>query len=100
MSDLSDQFERGGATSRIALTSVIADMQESRQAVQNAKVPECAMVAKINLVTAFNRMLDGFLAFAREEDDHTIKLEFTQAKDALAAANDAVIRLTYDALNP
>jgi hypothetical protein len=63
-----DTVRVAGATSRIALSGPVTQLQRIRRDAQGARWPTCAEQAKRHLVQAMDDTIDGFLAFMSGTD--------------------------------
>lgn len=96
--DFADSFERAEASSRIALSPAISDMQAARRAIQRAEIPECGARVVALFASAWSTAIDGFLAFQSQEPDSIVTAKFNTAATTIGQAHDAVADLRVDAL--
>lgn len=93
MSKLSDAVERGEATSRLALSPVIADIQQTRREYRALPHPECADEAAKRLSEAMDLAVDAFLTFARQAPERDVEIVFRNFSSAMRMAKIELDRL-------
>ena len=67
------------ATPRIALSVPISSMQAIRTETEKIEVPDCMVYAQSKAINLMNDAINGALAFASEQSDETVTLDFQQA---------------------
>lgn len=93
--DWDDANRLAGTTSRIALSPVIARLQEIRREASNLQVPECAEKVNDVLLDYMDKTIDGYIAFMSKEDDDKVNDIFDEAGLLLDRFMEEFIALEY-----
>lgn len=68
-----DVSERASATSRIALSPVIGEMQTLRRDYKNLVAPVCAEKLQLLVTQAMDAEIESYLSFMRQDSDSTVQ---------------------------
>lgn len=92
-----DAVTVAGSTSRGALSTQIAALQEIRRDAESLELPVCLELAQAEMIASMNSSLDGFLAFMQNKSDSLVNTHFdaavlrmTNFSDELVAARECV----------
>lgn len=86
-----DTVKVAGATSRIALSGPVAQLQRIRRDTQSAHWPQCSEQAKRHLVQMMDDQIEGFLGFMR--DERTYERHFRAADDQFASFTGEIAKM-------
>jgi len=78
-----DCFDRAASTSRIALSSVIGELQAIRRKYSALPVPEPCANMHTNVVNSMNYSIEGFFAFMEDKNEAEITSIFKLANHSL-----------------
>jgi hypothetical protein len=95
VSEMRDELRVANRTARIALGQRIADLQETRRAVQRERWPPCAGQAATYLVRAMDTMIDGYLAFQSGASAASVGPKFREAGQQLEVVSQQVRGIAY-----
>jgi len=82
LTEWDDIVTLASATPRIALYSVIKDMQEIKQELNQISFPSCSVNVVQSLDTHMDNRIEQFLSFASDEDSYTQEEKDKQAESS------------------
>ena len=83
LDEWSDCFDRAASTSRIALSSVIGELQAIRREYSALPVPEPCTNMHTNVINSMNYSIEGFFAFMEDKNEAEITSIFKLANHSL-----------------
>lgn len=92
-----DAVKLAGTTSRIALPTQVAALQDIRRDASALTVPPCMDPAKVHLVNSMQATIDAFMAFMRNDmklGEVFAQEKFDEARIAFAAFKDSRLSCT------
>jgi|GEM_PF-1639021 len=95
-----DAATRAGSTSRIALTSVIGDMQQIRRDYTNLPHPSCANRFHQLVTDSMNDEIDGYLFFMQQSSDAIVSVYLKRANDEMYDALAEMKRIRGMGVSP
>ncbi len=81
--DWDDANAVAGSTARLSLSAPVKDLQAIRRAVADLDAPACAEHIKPLCRAYMDHVIDGYLAFMREEPDSVVEAHGAQANEGL-----------------
>jgi hypothetical protein len=85
MDEWRDTVRVAGATSRIALSTPVSQLQRLRRDAQSIRWPLCAEQAKRHLVQMMDDTIEGFLTFMSNGGDAATERQFRAASEQMDA---------------
>jgi hypothetical protein len=95
-----DTYTRASSTSRIALSSVIGELQDIRREMERVDRPECANYINDLYIIAMNSDIDSFISFLSKDSDSVVQRKMAgsqKAWDIVNAEYDKFIESPIDA---
>ncbi len=86
MARFDDANKLANSTSRIALSGVISEMQATRRDFEALTVPDCAALAKTQMVDFMDKAIDAYLSFLAQDSDSIVQSKITAATTAETTA--------------
>jgi hypothetical protein len=88
-----DTTQLAGSTGRIALSPIVAEMQEIRREVKELNGPWCVEETRSLTMEYMDEFIDGYLAFMAQESDSEVSSRFETAKEKMDKAIVAWLEL-------
>jgi hypothetical protein len=88
-----DLINRGGVTSRIALSPVVGELQTLRRDYAARPRPKCAEEVATFLLLGMDATIDALLAFMRNDDDRNVASSLSFADGLIERAKSEIAEL-------
>jgi hypothetical protein len=85
--EYSDNFTLANNTARIALSPIIAKMQENNRTFQAIAPPACAATLNKKMAVTMESGIDAFISFMAHDSDDTLKTKFATAAENAKTVN-------------
>ena len=88
-----DQLKVADATSRVALSGPVSQLQETKRSFSDVEAPPCTEKLHTYFISSMNKFIDYFLAFMASKPDAETEIILNEASQFMDDANSEMSKL-------